>query len=120
MNQAQSALQDIENLNMKKVYVAGPMSGYEDFNRPAFFAMADQLKAAGFVVLNPAILPDGMTQAEYMQIDMAMVMVADTLVMLEGWQHSPGAVAEYHLAYKMGKAIVMETQVPDRMLMTAA
>lgn len=43
------------------VYVAGPMSGYEQFNRPAFHSAAKRLTDKGYVVLNPATLPDGLT-----------------------------------------------------------
>lgn len=46
---------------MAKVYIAGPMTGLPEFNRPAFFAVADRLVSAGDVPLNPAILPNGLT-----------------------------------------------------------
>ncbi|EMY1800810.1 DUF4406 domain-containing protein, partial [Escherichia coli] len=32
------------------VYVAGPMSGYEQFNRPAFHSAAKRLTDKGYVV----------------------------------------------------------------------
>lgn len=37
-----------------RVYVAGPMTGIPDFNYPAFNAVADQLRAQGYEVENPA------------------------------------------------------------------
>ncbi|CRM19804.1 hypothetical protein [Pseudomonas sp. 31 R 17] len=37
-----------------RVYVAGPMTGIEDFNYPAFNAVADQLRALGYEFENPA------------------------------------------------------------------
>ncbi|HEO9918795.1 TPA: DUF4406 domain-containing protein [Enterobacter asburiae] len=51
-----------------KIYIAGPMSGLPDFNRAAFNHAHVFLGANGHVVLNPALLPDGLTQAEYMDI----------------------------------------------------
>lgn len=39
------------------VYIAGPMSGIDNYNRPAFFAAARQLGQAGHVPINPATLP---------------------------------------------------------------
>ncbi|MGL5224436.1 MAG: DUF4406 domain-containing protein [Aeromonas sp.] len=85
-----------------KIYIAGPMTGLPDFNRPAFFAADEVICAAGDVALNPAILPDGLTQAEYMAVCIEFVKMADVLVMLPGWQESNGAVAEYTLARKLG------------------
>ncbi|ECE8819412.1 DUF4406 domain-containing protein, partial [Salmonella enterica subsp. enterica serovar Reading] len=49
-----------------KVYIAGPMTGYENFNREAFHRAEKALKREGHTVLNPAVLPNGLTQAQYM------------------------------------------------------
>ncbi|EPL8005939.1 DUF4406 domain-containing protein [Klebsiella aerogenes] len=35
------------------VYIAGPMTNVPQFNRPAFFAAAERLSAAGDIPLNP-------------------------------------------------------------------
>lgn len=37
-----------------KVYLAGPMSGYDDYNFPAFFSAAKQLREEGHTVFCPA------------------------------------------------------------------
>lgn len=37
-----------------KVYIAGPMTGYPDFNYPAFFAAQDALIGVGHEPINPA------------------------------------------------------------------
>ncbi len=87
-------------------YIAGPMSGYPEFNRPAFEAEAKRQTDLGHVVLNPAILPDGLSQAEYMQLCMPMVMIAKRIVMLPGWRKSTGATAEHALAVKLGHEVV--------------
>lgn len=88
------------------VYIAGPMTGLPDFNRPAFADRVNVLHAIGYEsILSPHILPDGLTQAQYMDICLAMVRCADTVVMLEGWKNSPGAIIEHDLALKSGKRI---------------
>lgn len=88
------------------VYIAGPMTGLTDFNRPAFRIKARELLDENYQsILSPHILPDGLTQAQYMDICLAMVRCADTVAMLEGWERSPGARIEHALAEKSGKRI---------------
>ena len=90
-----------ERTDARKVYIAGPMSGLPDFNRKAFNDMADLLRSRGHIVLNPAILPDGLEQHEYMDITIAMLRSSDTLCLLDGWTGSDGAKAEVALARKL-------------------
>ncbi len=92
---------------MAKIYIAGPISGLPNFNRDAFNAEAHRLLGLGHVALNPAILPDGLEQHEYMAICIEMVKMADQLVMLPGWERSASARAEHALAIKLGKAIIL-------------
>lgn len=84
-----------------KIYIAGPMTGHENFNRDAFNNAAASLTNRGHVVLNPATLPDGLSEAEYMDISFSMVRAADGVFLLPGWKASAGATAEYHYAYKL-------------------
>ena len=92
---------------MAKIYIAGPISGLPNFNRDAFNAEAHRLLGLGHVALNPAILPDGLEQHQYMAICIEMVKMADQLVMLPGWERSARARAEHALAIKLGKAIIL-------------
>lgn len=85
-----------------KVYIAGPMTGMSGFNRHEFFKAAEKIAAAGHVPLNPAVLPDGLTEADYMRVCVAMLQCADRVLMLAEWQSSQGAKAEYELAVKLG------------------
>ena len=79
------------------IYIAGPMTGKENYNFDAFNAAEKDLKAAGFKVLNPAkigILPE---YSMYWPINKAMLDGADAIYMLAGWEDSEGARKE--LAY---------------------
>ncbi|NTZ40683.1 DUF4406 domain-containing protein [Enterobacter sp. JMULE2] len=87
------------------VYIAGPMSGLENFNRPAFHLAAEKLSRQGYTVLNPAVLPDGLTQPQYMNVCISMLQCADEIYLLEGWKESEGARAEHALAVKLGLTV---------------
>lgn len=90
------------------VYIAGKMTGLPDLGRPRFQAAAKKLREDGFVVLNPAELPDGMPGDSYMPICLAMVGVADAVFLLNGWRDSPGATIERNYAQYQGKLIIEE------------
>lgn len=92
----------------RKVYIAGPMSGLPDCNRTGFHLAADYLHALGCVVLNPASLPPGLTEPEYMQIGLAMMMCCDEIYLLDGWGQSFGARAELALAKKLDLKIIYQ------------
>ncbi len=91
---------------MKKIYIAGPMTGYENFNRDSFNVEADFMKKAGRTPLNPAILPDGLTQGQYMDICFAMIRAADAIYLLKGYEESKGAMAELAYAEKLELEII--------------
>lgn len=82
------------------LYVAGPMTGIPEFNYPAFNAAADQLRDAGYAVLNPVDSeqhnPDSTPQPWdwYMRHALRMVTEADGIALLPGWQRSRGARLE--------------------------
>lgn len=84
-----------------RIYIAGPMTGVANDNRDAFNQVSKSLAGRGYIVLNPATLPPGLTQYQYMDICFAMLRAADCIFLLPGWKHSAGATAEYHYAYKM-------------------
>lgn len=91
-----------------KIYIAGPMTGLPLFNRPTFHDAESILVSDGHVVLNPAVLPGGLEQREYMDICCAMIRCADAVFMLRGWERSEGAAAEHALAKKIGLQIFTE------------
>lgn len=90
----------------KKVYIAGPMTGYDNYNRAEFIGASIDLQDSGFTVLNPATLPDGLTQGQYMDICFAMVRAADAIYLLKGYEESKGAMAELSYAEKLELEII--------------
>lgn len=93
---------------MKSIYIAGPITGIEDYWE-AFDKAERELTASGWVVLNPSVLPQGLKPEAYMPICLAMVSAADAMVMLPGWTNSQGARIEYSYAVNLGKRVFTDT-----------
>lgn len=82
------------------------MTGYENFNRESFHSVQHSLLLDGSVALNPANLPDGLTQGQYMDICFAMIRAADAIYLLKGYEESKGAMAELAYAEKLELEII--------------
>jgi len=89
---------------MTRLYLAGPMTGLPDFNRPAFHAAAKVLRDLGHEVLNPAENPEPAcgTWRGYMRLAIAQLIQCDGIVLLPGWSESRGALIERNLAQGLG------------------
>lgn len=90
-----------------KLYIAGPMTGLEDFNRPAFFAAEEKLELAGLDTLNPARREPviGKTWAEYMREGLADLIQCQGVALLADWHQSKGARLEVHVARELGMRV---------------
>jgi hypothetical protein len=92
----------------KRVYVSGPMTGYENNNHEAFGDASMVLRDMGYAVCNPCettdILGDDGTlkHADFLRFDFERVLEADFLVALGGWERSMGAISEILMAVRMG------------------
>lgn len=98
-------------LELKKVFISGPMSGIEDWNKPAFMEAEEKLKAAGFSVFNPAwlMVDEAWSNHDLMAIDLAALGRCNYIYQLEGWENSKGARAEYVTAVWSGLEIINHT-----------
>lgn len=93
----------------KRIYIAGPMTGLTEHNFPAFHAAADQLRQAGWNVVNPAENFGGRTdlpREDYLRADVALLVGCDAVAMLGGWEDSRGAKLEYLLARELGMPVL--------------
>ena len=102
----------------KRIYIAGPMSGVELYNFPAFFDAALRLLEEGFDPINPAEkesfnngfpnleaipedwggLSETVSPGDIIKRDFHEVLEVDCLALLPDWQHSTGAMVEALMA----------------------
>lgn len=81
------------------IYISGPMTGVEDLNRAAFKEVENELRAEKHFPLNPHNAAEGLKYWEYMAKDIHQILVeSDAVVVLDGWEHSKGAIIEIFLA----------------------
>jgi hypothetical protein len=106
-----------------RIYLAGPMRGYPNFNFPAFDFAAEKLRAEGHEVFSPAErdreaygpevennptgdeskAPPGCTINDCLLADTAWICQhAQAIALLPGWEKSTGANAELALAKALG------------------
>lgn len=92
-----------------KVFISGPMSGYADYNRPAFMAAEKLLKDDGFDAFNPAWMDVGTewTSKELLNIDICALSHCDAIFHIHGWERSYGAVFEDLYAHKSNIPMLM-------------
>lgn len=113
---------------IRKVYIAGPMTGIPQFNIPAFERAAARLRAAGFEVVSPVerdseavqaagrASPDGKlgpgntiageTWGQILARDVIIVAdEVDGVVVLPGWHKSRGARLEVFVALLCNKPV---------------
>jgi len=105
----------------KKIYIAGPMSGYESYNFEAFFYRAALIRQQGDTPINPAQHDvDKMLKGwvykpedydEVIAYDLDLIQrEADALYMLRGWNFSNGARLEHKKALELGIPIEYEAK----------
>lgn len=89
----------------KKYYLAGPMTGYPDFNYAAFGTVQTELQESGIYTRSPHTLewPTVSTDGEelwqvMMRKAIAMLLECDGIILMRGWIQSKGALVEYNVA----------------------
>lgn len=82
------------------LYVAGPMSGYEDCNYPQFNEVSRVLEGVGYKTVNPSTVHVD-RQHHYVDLiraDLKMMLDCDGVAVLENWWESAGARNEVQVA----------------------
>ena len=104
---------------MKRIYIAGPMRGIENFNCAAFTEHAARLRALGWAVENPVeiggrfgtdeeIVSDDALLRRLMEYELITLRSADAVFMLSGWEFSEGARRELQEALAAGLPVFLQ------------
>lgn len=89
-------------------YIAGKITGDPEY-RKKFASAQEELERQGYIVLNPALLPEGMAPSDYMRFCLAMLDTADVAFFLPGWMDSKGAQLEkQYCAYVQKPCYIFE------------
>lgn len=113
-----------------KIYIAGPMRGYAEFNFAAFDKAAAHFRSIGHEVFSPAdndrknhgadfakgtsgahndLQGTGFDLRVALKQDLAWICgEADAIAMLPGWEKSLGATAEHATAEALGLQVLIE------------
>jgi hypothetical protein len=93
-----------------KLYLSGPMTGYEDCNYPLFNAETARLRALGHDVINPAENDQGDPSAGdwtyFLKQDIRSVTEVEAVAVLPGWEKSKGANLEVYVARALSLPIL--------------
>lgn len=99
---------NMKNLPMqksKRVYISGPISGYDMAERrETFQRAATRFRRLGYDVVNPLELgiPDTASWGACMRVDIAALMSCHIIYLLPRWYESLGATIERNLAELVG------------------
>lgn len=107
----------------KYAYLAGPMSGIDKFNFPAFDAAAADLRERGWQIASPAEMDDAAVREaalaadgspgsapgsweEFLARDIQTVCRVPAVIVLPGWEGSKGATFEVDVARRLAKPVL--------------
>lgn len=98
-------------------YVAGPMTGIEGFNYPAFHRAVRTLRYVGIPALSaahdefgepvdPPTPDDAKPYGYYLRHALRILLDCDEVVLLPGWEESRGASIEVKVAQALGMPVI--------------
>ena len=118
-------VKSIKDLDRSKtrIFIAGPMRGYENYNFKKFDHIEELLKQLGFDVVNPARISRKFKESEVnsdiavynKMVDMQQdaERTCNTILLLDGWQWSEGVKLEVRTASELGMQFLLESDIAE-------
>lgn len=96
-----------------RIYISGKITGDPNY-RMKFYEIDLQLMRKGWKTLDPATLPEGLTRAQHMRIDINAILDCDAVFFLPDAMDSAGARIEWELAHYIGMTMYYNLEeVPE-------
>ena len=89
----------------KVAYLSGAITLNPQRHKQDFARAERYVEDLGYIVLNPAVLPQGMAHGKYLPINDAMIRVSDTVFLLPNWAESVGCAHEIRTAKSLGREV---------------
>ena len=118
-------MKSIKDLDRSKtrIFIAGPMRGYENYNFKKFDHIEELLRQLGFDVVNPARISRKFKESEVnsdiavynKMVDMQQdaERTCNTILLLDGWQWSEGVKLEVRTASELGMQFLLESDIAE-------
>ena len=118
-------MKSIKDLDRSKtrIFIAGPMRGYENYNFKKFDHTEELLRQLGFDVVNPARISRKFKESEVnsdiavynKMVDMQQdaERTCNTILLLDGWQWSEGVKLEVRTASELGMQFLLESDIAE-------
>lgn len=96
------------------IYISGKITGDADYKKH-FDCIAGKVASIteGQTVFNPANIDLGKdaSWSDYLKIDIPVLLECSTIVMLNDWEQSRGALLEWNIARAMNMKIIYENEL---------
>ncbi len=106
----------------KRIFIAGPMRGYEKYNFPKFDRIEKLLNDFGIDCVNPGrisrrfkekdVNSDVSVYNEMVRLQQEAERTCDSILLLDGWQWSKGVQLEVKTAAELGMQFLLESDIP--------
>ena len=114
------SIKDLDK-NKTRIFIAGPMRGYENYNFKKFDYIEEFLKTIGFDVVNPArisrkfkekdVNSDIAVYNKMVDMQQEAERTCNAILLLDGWQWSKGVALEVQTAAKLGMQFLLESDI---------